>query len=284
MLVTGASGFIGSHLVREFLDYQIATLTDLFHPDLDAHIQGFQPDIVIHLAAKSEVAHSFDNYLEVSQVNYLGTVNLAEANRRLNPNLKLFVLASTMETYGNQPVRYAFNENTPQYPAAPYSVAKVACEKYLAYMEEAYGFPSVVLRQTNTYGREINDFFIVERIISQMARMDTCFLGTPKPWRNFLYIDDLVRLYRAVVEQLPVGETFVTGPDNALSIGVLAEKIAKLMDWKGTITWDTQPVRPGEVSYLNSNPKHVKEVLDWHPEVSLDEGLQLTIGKWRGEF
>lgn len=281
MLITGASGFIGTHLVREFLDYEVTVVRDLFDPYLDANVEAFQPDIVIHLAAKTEVAHSFDNYLEVSKVNYLGTVNLAESLRRLVPDLKLFVMASTMETYGNQPMRYAFHEDTPQYPAAPYSVAKVACEKYLAYMEEAYGFPSVVLRQTNTYGREDNDFFVVEKIISQMVRMDNCFLGTPKPWRNFLYIDDLVRLYRAVVEWLPVGETFVTGPDNALSIASLADRIQKIMGWDGTITWDTQPVRPGEVAYLNSNPKHVKQILDWEPEVDLDEGLKLTVDKWR---
>jgi nucleoside-diphosphate-sugar epimerase len=280
MLITGASGFIGQHLVEEFTDYDIAVLGDLFDPQLDYYAEGWLPDIVIHLAAKSEVAHSFDNYLEVSKVNYLGTVGLAESHRRLNPNLKLFVMASTMETYGNQPTRYAYNEDTPQYPAAPYSVAKVACEKYLAYMEEAYGFPSVILRQTNTYGRHDNDFFIVERIISQMAHSDLCLLGTPKPWRNFLYIDDLVRLYRAVVEQLPVGETFVTGPDNALSIGALAEKIKGLMGWTGEIVWDTQPVRPGEVHYLNSNPSHVRNVLGWRPEVGLDEGLKLTIAKW----
>lgn len=282
MLITGASGFIGQHLAKEFIDYELATapveLGDTFR--LDSYIELHQPEIVIHLAAKSEVAHSFDNYLEVSRVNYLGTVALAEANRKHNPNLKLFVMASTMETYGNQPARYAFNEDTAQYPAAPYSVAKVACEKYLAYMEEAYNFPSVILRQTNTYGRHDNDFFIVERIISQMARSDLCLLGTPKPWRNFLYIDDLVRLYRAVVEQLPVGETFVTGPDNALSIGSLAEKIKGLMGWDGEIVWDTQPVRPGEVHYLNSNPRHVKEVLGWTPEIGLDEGLKLTIAKW----
>lgn len=268
--------------MEEFSDFDIAVLGDLFDPKLDYYADRMQPDIVIHLAAKSEVAFSFDNYLEVSKVNYLGTVALAESQRRLNPNLKLFVMASTMETYGNHAMRYAFDEVTPQFPAAPYSVAKVACEKYLAYMAEAYDFPSVILRQTNTYGRHDNDFFIVERIISQMARSDLCLLGTPRPWRNFLYIDDLIRLYRAVVDQLPVGETFVTGPDNALSIAALAEKIARLMDWTGEIVWDTQPVRPGEVHYLNSNPRHAKAVLGWQPEVGLDEGLKLTIEKWVG--
>lgn len=280
MLMTGATGFIGQHLMTEFADFDIAVLGDLADPKLDYYAEGWLPDIVIHLAAKSEVAHSFDNYLEVAQVNYVGTVALAESQRRLNPNLKLFIFASTMETYGNHLFRHPFTEDTPQYPAAPYSVAKVASEKYLAYMAEAYRFPSTILRQTNTYGRHDNDFFIVERIISQMARSDLCLLGTSVPWRNFLYIDDLVRLYRAVVEQLPVGETFVTGPDNALSIGDLAKWIKRLMGWGGEIVWDTQPVRPGEVQYLNSHPGKAMKMLGWEPEVGLDDGLRMTIKKW----
>lgn len=285
MLISGSTGFIGQHLVKEFSDFDVfqaseqnMDLTD--SAQVEAVVAQVQPEIVIHLAAKTEVAFSFDNYLGVSEVNYLGTVALAEANRRLNPNLRLFVMASTMETYGHQPVLVPVTEETPQHPAAPYSVAKVACEKYLAYMRYAYDFPSVVLRQTNTYGRHDNDFFIVERIISQMARGDTCRLGAAEPWRNFLYIDDLVRLYRRIVEERPEGETFVTGPSNALPIWQLAAKIQALMGWAGSIEWDTQPIRPGEIFYLNSNPQKAWDWLAWRPEVELDEGLKLTIDKW----
>ena len=285
LLITGASGFIGQHLVKEFSDFDVFQASeqnmDLTNPELvEEVIAQTKPEIVIHLAAKTEVALSFDNYLGVSNVNYLGTVALAEANRRFNPNLRLFVMASTMETYGHQPPCTPFTEKTEQHPAAPYAVAKVACEKYLEYMEFAYGFPFTILRQTNTYGRHDNDFFVVERIISQMAQGKTCKLGAAEPWRNFLYIDDLVRLYRRVVDERPEGETFVTGPDNALPIWELADKIQNFMGWTGTIEWDTQPVRPGEIFYLNSDPRKAWDWLKWEPEVELDEGLKLTIDKW----
>lgn len=285
LLITGSSGFIGQHLVKEFLDFDIVQASEqtmnLKDPQrVEQVIAQVQPEVVIHLAAKTEVALSFDNYLEVSEVNYVGTVALAEANRKLNPKLRLFVMASTMETYGHQPHGIPFTEETPQYPAAPYAVAKVASEKYLHYMRYAYNFPFVTLRQTNTYGRHDNDFFIVERIISQMIAGDVCKLGAREPWRNFLYIDDLVRLYRRIVQDQPLGETFVTGPDNALPIWELAETIQNLMGWSGEIVWDTQPVRPGEIFYLNSNPQKAYDVLSWRPEVELDEGLKLTIDKW----
>lgn len=286
LLLTGASGFIGQHLVREFDDYDVIPASeanmDLRDPSqVDVMVARVQPHVVLHLAARTEVAWSFSAYYDVSNVNYLGTVALAEANRRFNPNLQLFVLASTMETYGHHTTRRPFTETTEQKPAAPYAVAKVAAEKYLEYMDYAYGFPYTTLRQTNTYGRSDNDFFVVERIITQMLRSGVCELGDPEPYRNFLHIDDLVGLYRAVVDQRPVGETFVTGPANALTIEDLAEKVRGIIEWEGVIEWQTQPKRPGEIYYLNSDPAKAKACLGWSPQIGLDEGLRRTVELWR---
>jgi UDP-glucose 4-epimerase len=245
-----------------------------------------QPEAVLHLASRSEVALSFRNYIPVTEVNYLAVVNLAEACRKFAPELQAFVMASTMETYGNAfpftGVR-AFTEDTLQYPMAPYAVAKLACERYLAYMGYAYDFPHIILRQTNTYGRRDNSFFIVERIVSQMLAGNTCDLGVAWPGRNFIWIDDLVELYRVLLDKLPVGETFVTGPDNAVTIEALADTIAEKLDWRGSVNWGTVPVREAEVPYLNSDPAKAKRLLDWEPLVSLDEGLDRTIAIWRDD-
>lgn len=286
LLITGASGFIGQHLVQEFNHHDIVTPSqaemDLGNPDqIDQVIADTQPEIVLHLAAKTEVAWSFDDYYDVSNINYLGTVALAEANRRLNPNLKLFVLASTMETYGHQPHGTPFTETTVQKPAAPYAVAKVAAEKYLEYMDYAYGFPYTILRQTNSYGRSDNDFFVVERIITQMLHSEVCRLGEPDPWRNFLHITDLVALYRTIVEKKPLGEVFVTGPDNALPIRELADLCRHLTGFTGNVEWNTIPKRPGEIYYLNSTPRKARRLLGWSPKVGLEEGLVRTVDLWR---
>jgi len=308
-LVTGVNGFLGQALANRLLTegyevyglYQIkdnpkndkvipffADLTDF--KEIEYMIIKLQPQIVIHLAAKTEVAYSFDNYLEVSKVNYLGTVNLAEANRKLNHSLELFIFASTMETYGqhNRKSYGAFTEDTKQFPRAPYAVAKVACEYYLKYMYSAYKFPFVALRQTNTYGRYDNDFFIMERIITQMLKSDVCKLGVPEPWRNFLYVDDLIDLYVTLLKHEPrkdiLGEFFVTGPDNALSICSLAEKIKEKLDWHGKIVWGTRPILPGEVYYLNSNPAKAKKILGWEPKIDLKEGIERAIKIWKANY
>lgn len=305
ILITGVSGFIGQYLVDAFAGHELHGIYErpasmVKNPQIPQYRKYFcdlrdasqveyvvdrvQPDVVLHLAARSEVANSFANYREVSDINYVGTVTLAEACRKLT-NLTLFVMASTMETYGHQDASGGpFTEDTPQYPMAPYAVAKLACEKYLSYMAYAYGFPSTVLRQTNSYGRNDNDFFVVERIITQMLRGDVCNLGDPDPVRNFLWIEDLVSLYRTIVEQPDKarGETFVTGPDNALSIRDLADKVRAELDWDGTVNWRTIPPRVGEIFYLNSNPAKAGTVLGWQPKVDLDEGLRRTIELWRG--
>lgn len=306
ILVTGVSGFIGSYLAERLVKdghevhgvYEhpanrtknptvqhkhVVNLTD--HPRIRYLVQIVQPEIVLHLASRSEVAFSFDNYIPVTEVNYLATIHLAEACRECVPDLKAFVMASTMETYGNawpETGQRAFTEETPQYPMAPYAVAKLACEKYLHYMGYAYEFPFVILRQTNTYGRRDNSFFIVERIISQMLAGDEVNLGVSWPTRNFLYIDDLVELYRVLLERLPLGETFVTGPDYPLTIGGLVSTIKTTLGWDGFVKWGTVPIRAAEVPYLNSNPAKAKALLDWEPRVPLDEGLAKTIAIWRG--
>jgi nucleoside-diphosphate-sugar epimerase len=305
ILITGISGFIGQALASQLLTdghevhglyehdtsmaknpgvqhQHVVNLTD--HERVEEVIETVQPEAVLHLASRSEVALSFRNYIEVTEVNYVAVVNLAEACRRFAPGLKAFVMASTMETYGNaHPFTgvEAFTEETLQYPMAPYAVAKLACERYLAYMGYAYDFPYITLRQTNTYGRTDNSFFIVERIVSQMLAGDEINLGVGWPVRNFLFIDDLVELYRVLLDRLPLGETFVTGPDNAVTIAELVDLIAAKIGWKGTVNWDTVPERAAEVPYLNSDPAKAKRLLGWEPRVSLDEGLERTIAIWR---
>jgi len=313
LLITGASGFIGQALVDALhQDYMIFGVYETFEkmqdknpqirrerkymidmrdaPLLEQVVGIIQPEYVIHLAARSEVANSFDNYLEVADINYRGTVALAEANRKYNPRLRNFIFASTMETYGKQEWQRPFTEETTQNPMAPYAVAKVAAEKYLQYMNTAYSFPMTILRQSNTYGRYDNNFFVVEQIISQFyTDFDYIHLGDPYPMRNFLYISDLVELYRTILrtdEYKTFGQVFVTGPENAVTIRELAQMIAVKFGFDpltadDLFKWYTRPQRPGEIYYLNSTPKKALDILGWKPQVTLSQGLDLTIQKMK---
>lgn len=294
MVITGASGFIGQELVKHFEDTY-----DVYAPSVDIldreqwawTLKNLKPTVFIHLAALTEVAHSFDNWHKVSRVNYEGAINMAELNRLHNPKLRRFVFSSTMETYGfHKYPNGPFNEHTDQFPNAPYAIAKVGAERYLEYMGRSYDFPYTILRQTNTYGRKDNSFFVVEKIITQIilaqqGAIEKVRLGDPLPVRNFLHIDDLVRLYQAVIEKkAAIQETFVTGPPNGLPIEHLYRLIAEMMDYDGPVVWNTMPARPGEIYYLNSDGAKARELLDWEPLVSLEEGLARTIEHWRAEY
>lgn len=296
IFITGWQGFIGSHLVKRLQDKHELTYlqNDLRdYNKVKAEILDADPEIILHLAARTEVEKSFYEQLTFSEVNYIGTVNLIEAARELK-NFKNFVFASTMEVYGWQPISdvikegkeeeiIAFDETTPPNPNAPYAVAKYACEKYLEYAQRSYNLPFTIIRQTNAYGRKDNDFFVTEQIISQMLKGDTVNLGYGEPYRNFLYIDDLMDAWIKVVEtpEKAAGEIFCLGPNNAIKIKDYVEKIAKKLDWNGHVNWNTKPERPGEIYLLNSTNDKIKEKLGWEPKYTLDEGLDLTIAHWK---
>lgn len=308
VLITGISGFIGSYLAEHLLTegHEVAGLmrqtnrmnfpsvarlrgrAELHYgslTDLSAVTQAlreFRPDAICHLGAITPVAYSFDHPHEVTETNYLGTINLAEAALKHCPNLKRFIFASSMETYGFQNKREAFIETDESRPACPYAVAKVAGEKYLQYLHYAHQFPAVAFRQTNAYGRKENDYFVVEAIITQMLKGKEVNLGDPRPVRNFIFIEDLVALYSAMLmtDADVSGQVFNTGPDNGISIDSLADLCKTMTGWRGKINWNTRPRRPGEIFYLNSSNQKVTQALGWKPRVDMISGIARTAEIW----
>lgn len=309
IFITGITGFIGSYLAESLLqdghevagllrqtnrlnypsvkrlagraEFHFGSLTD--YQAAAKALREFRPDAIAHLGAITPVAYSFEHPHEVTETNYMGTVNMVEASLKELPQLKKFIFASSMETYGFLDKRTAFVETDPQRPACPYAVAKVAAEKYVQYAHYAYGFPGVAFRQTNAYGRKENDYFIVEAIITQALKSNVINLGAKEPVRNFIFIDDLVDLYKATLVSGPEvnGCVFNTGPDNGLTIGSLTCLILNLMNWNGTVNWNTRPRRPGEIFYLNSSEAKATAMLGWQPKHTLIEGLEKTIDIWR---
>lgn len=297
ILLTGASGFIGQHLLPRL--EKIGTVYKLQNNLLDfelvkEEVKQIKPDIIIHLAARTEVQKSFYEQTSFSQVNYVGTVNLIESTRLIDP-MPYFVFASTMEVYGWQPIsdeiqntgtytnRVSFDEHTIPNPNAPYAVAKYGCEKYLEYAGRAYGLDYCSFRQTNAYGRKDNDYFVTEHIISQMLQSTECNLGYSDPYRNFIYIDDLLDVWMTVIENrnLCKGNFFTIGPDDPRQIKTCAEYISSQLKWNGKINWHTKPPRHGEIYWLNSNHNLITQKTGWTPKVSYEEGIDRTIHTWK---
>lgn len=302
ILISGSSGFIGSHLCpllqsRNKIHKLVSDLID--HKAVQDEVMAVQPDIIVHLAARTEVEKSFYEQTTFSEVNYVGTVNLIEAAARVK-RLKNFVFASTMEVYGWQPISneikqhgkpktsVAFDEHTTPNPNAPYAVAKYACEKYLQYAHRCLDLPFTALRQTNCYGRKDNDFFVTEQIIAQMLSNPTeANFGYAEPFRNFIFVSDMLDAWSTVIDnpdKCNDGSIFTIGPDAPIKIRDYADLIAKKLNWHGTINWDRKLHRAGEIYWLNSNNNLIKKKLGWEPKISLDNGLDQTIEIWKNNF
>jgi nucleoside-diphosphate-sugar epimerase len=301
ILITGWSGFIGQNLLPRLASSHSVCLlrSDLRdHAAIMKEVVDAAPDMVIHLAARTEVEQSFYEQTTFSDINYVGTVNLIESMMKCARVPKL-IFASTMEVFGWQPISDEIlqdripsvlpvfdPDHTVPHPNAPYAVAKLACEHYIEYAHRISGMQYAIIRQTNTFGRSGNNFFVTEQIITQMLQdPQRCRLGYRQPFRNFLHVDDLIDAWHIVIDQFDIikNQRYTVGPNNAISIENYARLIADMLHWKGDIEWHSKPERPGEIYFLNSSSDKLTNLTGWAPKISLDEGLQRTIKLWQNE-
>lgn len=309
ILLTGATGFIGAKLLPKLIDagYEVhaleryvtgrytldsakainhyANLTD--YPAIRQIVKEVKPDIVIHLAAISAVSFSYEHPIEVSEVNYLGSVNLAEACYKELPDFKQFITAGTSEMYGMALTdkTQKLIEDSPLMPNSPYAVAKAAFSYYLRYMQLAYDFPYTELRPFNSYGRTDNKHFFIERTITQMLAQDKVYLGDPDAIRDWLYVDDHIAGYlKAIGNPKAMGQAINLCTGTGYTTKETAELIAKLTGFKGQIIWHSTPARPLDARMLIGSNAKAKELLGWEPEYSLEQGLKKTIEYWKGEL
>jgi nucleoside-diphosphate-sugar epimerase len=306
-LVTGGSGFVGGHLIPNLLElgHEVYSLeryvtgryalgmhrsVKTVFGDLRDYfavkriIQEIQPEAVIHLASISPVSYSYDHPMEIMETNFLGTVNLAESCLRNIHHFRHFLFAGSSEEYGNQE-NFPIKERAELHPNSPYSVSKVAADKYLQYMRESYGFPVTILRNFNTYGRKNDTHFVVERAIVQMLRENEVRLGDPRPLRDFLYVADHVNSYLTCLDNdKAVGQVFNFCTAQGISIEDLVKLISKLANFNGEVLWNTVPTRPLDISVLVGDNSKARELLSWEPKFTLEEGLKLTISYWQDKL
>lgn len=314
VLITGVTGFIGSHLAKELLkkDYEvygvirhtshrnlkpIQTILDeivLMTGDLTSFysmknvMRSVDPDYVLHLGAMSPVRYSFEHPFQFEVTNYVGTMNVIHALMKLpDYGKRRLLVASTAEVYGIQEEK-PFKEDLPLRPTSPYAVSKASADMYVRMASLVYEIDCVVLRPTNTYGRRFQTGFIVEYLVTNMLRGRTVYIGAPDSIRDYIYVSDHVNAYILAMEKEKArGHVYNVGSGQGTSNRELALKISKIINFAGDVRFGTYPpgypIRPlmSDQPYLVLDSRKIRKDLGWVPKVDLDKGLRNTVEYWK---
>lgn len=306
VLVTGAGGFIGSHLteelvkqgetVRAFVRYnsrddmglleelprevrdQVEVVGgDLKDPDgVRKAVKGCQR--IFHLGALIAIPYSYVHPFNFTQANVLGTGHLLDACLE-NPHLERVVLTSTSEVYGT--ARYVpIDEKHPLQAQSPYAASKIAADKLAESYHLSFDLPVTVLRPFNTFGPRQSLRAIIPTIISQGLAGETIRLGNLEPRRDFLFVKDTARGFIEIGKcDQAIGNAVNIGTGRDLSIRELASKILDLMGKEGQLEIEDRRVRPekSEVMQLCSDTTLARKLFQWSPRYTLEAGLRETI-------
>jgi NAD dependent epimerase/dehydratase len=309
-LVTGAGGFIGSHLVEELcrhgapvralaryngrgdtgwlaeLDEECrgdveVVLGDVRDPDqMRTLVSGC--DTVFHLAALIGIPYSYASPRQNLDTNAGGTLNLLEAARA--SGVRRFVHTSTSEVYGT--AQYVpIDEQHPLVGQSPYSASKIAADQIAVSYARSFGVPAVIVRPFNTFGPRQSMRAVIPTIATQALWSDVIRLGSLDTTRDFTFVRDTAGGFiRAAEAEGAEGGTFNLGVGKEIAVGELAELIRDVVGRELPIEQEDARMRPAasEVDRLCSNPQQARDVLGWEPEHDLRTGLRLTIEWIRG--
>ncbi len=307
VLVTGAGGFIGSHLTEELVrrGCRVHALVpydesnswgwlDTLDPDIRAALQVSSIDIrdaegvrramencevVFHLAALISVQYSYQAPSSYVDVNLNGTLNVLQAARDLN--VKKLVHTSTSEVYGTA-LYVPINEDHPLQAQSPYAASKIGADQLALSFYRSFDTPVSIIRPFNTYGPRQSMRAVIPTIITQLAHEDGLKLGTLDAARDFNYVADIVAGFIRMAEsENSIGQVINIGSGFDISIRTLVQVIADLMGKSVEIACDSQRVRPekSEVHRLCAGNKKALELLDWKPRYHGIEGLKSGLSK-----
>lgn len=305
VLVTGAGGFIGSHLVDELLS-RGAEVTAFVHynarndwgmlegryNEKTPHLTVIAGDVtdsffvkkavtgihfVFHLAALIGIPYSYVAPESYINTNVKGTLNVMQAC--LDSNVERIVHTSTSEVYGT--AQYTpINETHPIQGQSPYSASKIGADKIAESFYCSFGLPVTTIRPFNTFGPRQSTRAVIPTIITQTLTSNTVNLGLLTPVRDLTYVADTVQGFIKLAEsEKTLGKTVNIGSGRGVTIGELADVIIKRVNPKAQIVCEKKRVRPenSEVMQLLCDNRCAKELADWQPTHTLEDGISLTI-------
>lgn len=305
VLVTGAGGFIGSHLVEALVESGAEVRAFVHYRgngswgwlDRSSHKTHFEvvagdvtdrdsvasamksTNIVFHLAALIGIPYSYHAPISYIRTNVEGTLNVLQAGREAS--IERVIHTSTSEVYGT--ARYVpINEDHPLQGQSPYSASKIGADKLVEAFHLSFGLPVVTIRPFNAFGPRQSARAVIPTIMAQCLAGETVKLGSLTPTRDFNYVTNTVDAFLGCAESPgAVGKTINVGSGSEISVGDLVKKIGKLLGREIRIQKEKGRSRPAksEVERLVADNSLARKVLKWKPKVTLEEGL-LKTAEW----
>jgi NAD dependent epimerase/dehydratase len=302
VLVTGAGGFIGSHLaealvrngarVKAFVHYRgngswgwldesaLKGEMEIIAGEVSDRdsVAGAMKgaDIVFHLAALIGIPYSYHAPSSYLKTNIEGTLNVLQSGRDLG--VQRILHTSTSEVYGTAQ-RVPIDEQHPLQGQSPYSACKIGADKLAEAFYLSFKTPVVTIRPFNTFGPRQSARAVIPTIMTQCLAGETVRLGSLHPTRDFNYVSDTVDAFLKGAEaESAIGRTINVGSGAEISIGDLVKKIGVIAGRTVTVAVEENRLRPSgsEVDRLLADNTQARKVLGWEPSVSLDEGLKKT--------
>ncbi len=306
VLVSGATGFMGSHLCRRLLEegaevhvllkkdsnrFRIQDILEkltVWHGDIRDYpsvylcIKNSQPQIIFHLAAFRDVARDLELIEPMIDINLKGTMNLLRGYLKEKINLECFVNTGTSEEYGDG--ISPFQEDQREIPVSPYSASKVAQTHFCQMAHKTFGLPVITLRPFLTYGPYQDTDMFIPSIIQHCIEGKDFPMTEGDQTREFNYIDDIIEAYLLAANcREAIGEVINIGNGIEYKIRDVAEKIVNMMGSRIKLLIGALPKRPGESRHFFCTNEKAKKLLGWSPKIGLDDGLQKTI-EWYKRF
>ncbi len=312
VLVTGADGFIGSHLaealVREGAKVSALALysgfdrhgwLDEIDPDLRSHMKLVRGDIrdagmmsrlvaghdvVFHLAALIAIPHSYDAPASYIDVNVSGTLNILEAAR--THRVSRLVHTSTSEVYGTAQ-SVPISEAHPLVAQSPYAASKIAADKLVESFALSFDMPAVILRPFNTYGPRQSERAVISSTIRQAldSRCEAIHVGDTTPIRDFNYVADTVAAFLSIgtAQGLDVGRVYNAGSGHGITIAQLVDVVRSGTGTNKPVVSEQARIRPekSEVRELIADSRMFRQATGWRPTTDLKTGVDATIAWWR---
>jgi len=310
VLVTGAGGFIGSHLIERLIDLgadvkgfvrynsrndwglleiipsQKLDSLQIISGDLQDYDAVFSAvrdvDVIFHLGSLISIPYSYIRPRDTIENNILSTLNILTAARDLG--VEKVVHTSSSEVYGTA-LYVPIDEKHPLQGQSPYSASKIGADKIAESFYCSFDLPVATIRPFNTYGPRQSARAIIPTIITQAIEQEKIKLGSLFPTRDYTFVKDTVNGFISTAEsKSSIGEVINIGSNFEISMGDLAQRISSLLNKDIMIMQDSSRVRPlkSEVKRLWCDNAKAKRLLGWEPQVSLDEGLKETI-EWISE-